>query len=101
MSVAEKKSSNKISDEAFDLLSCFVAGLDDVVCQAAEQIARRRLGKSDPAEPIEIGAEDIVSAGEAVIQLLRGLITQGGVSPELGPILDRVEQCFSTRRVKA
>lgn len=98
MSVVEEKSTSKISAEAFDLLGCFVAGLDNVVYQMAEHIARHRLEKMNPADPVEINADDVTEAGETVIQFLREQLKRNAASPELGPILDQVENCFSSRR---
>lgn len=98
MSVVEERSASKISAEAFDLLDCFVAGLDDVVYQMAEHIARHRLGKMNPAEAVEINADDVTAAGEQLIQLLREQLKQNMASSEWAPILDQVENCFRSRR---
>jgi hypothetical protein len=98
MTPVQEKSTSKISAEAFDLLDCFVAGLDDVVYDVAEHTARHRLGKSDPNDPIEITGDDVAIAGETVIRLLREQVSQKVLSDSLGPILDQVERCFTSRR---
>jgi hypothetical protein len=98
MTPVQEKSTSKISAEAFDLLDCFVGGLDNVVYEVAEHTARHRLGKMDPNDPIEITADDITNAGETVIRLLREQVSQKVLPDELGPILDQVECCFTSRR---
>jgi len=102
MSIVEDKSASKISAEAFDLLGCFVAGLDDVVYQMAECLARTRQGKTNPNDLVEIAREDVVSAGEHVLTLLREQLKSAPCSPnakELEAILNQIEHCFGNRRM--
>ena len=98
MAPVQEKSTSKLSAEAFDLLDCFVSGLDDVVYDVAEHTARHRLGKMNPEDPIEITSADITVAGETVIRLLREQIFKNQLSESLAPILDQVERCFSSHK---
>lgn len=98
MSIAEEKSASRISSKAFDLLDCFVAGFDSVVYQVAEHMARNRVGKMDPAEPVDVDMQDVVEAGETVIRLLREQLAQGQLSADVGSAIDQMEQCFSRRQ---
>jgi hypothetical protein len=98
MSIVDEKSTSRISSRAFDLLGCFVNGLDDVVYHVAEHIARLRVGKMDPAESVEVETEDVVKAGKTVIDLLRDQISHGQLGPDLTPTLDQVERCFLSQQ---
>jgi hypothetical protein len=98
MSIVEEKSASRISSKASDLLDCFVAGLDGFVYQIAEHMARHRVGKMDPAEPVDVDTEDVIAAGKTVIGLLREQLRRGELSADVGPEIDQIERCFSSRQ---
>ena len=59
---------SSMSGEAMDVMDCFVAGLDDVVYELAEQIARKR---APSAESVLIEVDDVQEAARLVLQGLR------------------------------
>ncbi len=94
MSVAE---SSSISSDGVRLLDCFVDGLDDVVYEMAEELAKKRAaGQTAPGEVARIEAEDIRSAGRIVLDHLRQLVREGKLPADLERALDDAERCFST-----
>jgi hypothetical protein len=101
MATIEDKPETNISSEAYDLLDCFVGGLDKVVYEMAAEIARARSPKGTVAGPVQIEEEDVHQAGEHLLNALRELVTKGAVQPELAAIISNVEQCFTWRRQKA
>lgn len=60
----------KISGKAFDLLECFMSGIDDVIVRIAFQYAKERQDTNTLGE-IRIEAKDIQKAAFVVLEQLR------------------------------
>ncbi len=87
-------SQSSISGEAMDVMDCFVAGLDDVVYELAEQIARKR----DPAvESILIEVPDVQEAARLVFQGLREASERGQLARSFEPVLNEMQESFQSR----
>jgi hypothetical protein len=81
------ENSSLLSSEAFDVLDCFVAGLDDVVYKIAERVARKRSGAGDD-EPVTIVVDDIREAAKRLFVALRS-------QPDFpNDLVDRMERLF-------
>jgi hypothetical protein len=55
-----------LTSEAYDIISCFYDGVEDVVYRLAETVARARTGVA-PGRPVKIEAEDVRIAGYRVV----------------------------------
>ena len=97
MSATENLSAteSRISAKAFDLLDCFVSGLDDVIYKTAENLARMR---SPQGAPTQIEVQDIESAARQVIAAIRQRISTGEIPNELAPVIDRMEKCLKLKK---
>ena len=83
-----------ISREASDVLDCFTAGLDDVVYEIAERIARQR--NPSVASP-EIDVDDVKKAAEIVLQGVRAAAAQGQLPGDFGTVLNEMRECFQAK----
>ena len=101
MATVRDKPETNISSDAYDLLDCFVCGLDKVVYEMAAEIARARASKGDDPGPVEIEAGDVVQAGHRLIDAVKELIAKGKTQPELAAVISDVEKCFTWRQQKA
>lgn len=70
MSTIERPTTSEMSGKAYDLLDCFVSGLDRVVYEIAESLARAA-GQVNPAGVVEIRQEDVRAAAEMVFAAIR------------------------------
>ena len=86
-----------ISSEAYSLLDCFVEGLDDVVYEIAEEIARERTGIQAPRRPVRIEAEDVKQAAARVVSFLQELVKSGRAPAGLGDVLERLTLCLGSK----
>ena len=71
-----------LSGEAYELISCFYHGVDDVVYRLAEAVARRRTG-TPPDADVRIEAEDVRIAGYQVVCALREYVDQEDIPEEM------------------
>lgn len=92
MATANHGQEATISSDALELLDCFGEGLDEFVYKMAEHSAILRSGK---ASPVEITADDMVSAGEVLARILQN----SDVPSEVKPAIDSMLQCF-TKKVR-
>lgn len=60
-----------ISSEAMSLLDCFVSGLDEVVYEIAEELAKERMGNAAEDAVIQIEPEDVKKAAHVVMEAIR------------------------------
>ena len=74
-----------LSSEAYDSLQCYRSGLDDLVCDLAIQIARRRAPET---APVMVEIEDVREAGGRILQAIRGVIEVGQPPDKIKPDLD-------------
>ncbi len=96
MSTIDERPGAAISSEAFKLLDCFVAGLDEIVYEMAEDAARARQGiKGD--KPVTIETTDIRVAAEFVLGHLKQSVKTNEVSGDIQPFIDQIESCFKQR----
>jgi hypothetical protein len=85
------------SSEALELLGCFYNGIDDLVYQIAEDVARAREGASRAADrPVQIEVADVKQAGDKVLAALRDMVKMGTLPADAGPALDAMKTCFET-----
>jgi hypothetical protein len=61
---------SSMTGEAYDLLDCFVSGIDDLVYEIAESMAAER-GSVTGDGVIEIDQNDVKRAADAVFQAIR------------------------------
>lgn len=70
MTTANESQKSVMTSEAYDLLDCFVAGLDDVIYEIAEGIAREK-GRVSSDGTVEIQKDDIRDAAELALNAIR------------------------------
>ena len=96
MSTTSEKPQISISCEAYDLLDCFVAGLDKLVYQIAAKMARRRQSETrDASEATEICVDDVRAAGDFALEQLRQLTASSPPNDPLARSIEQAERCFS------
>lgn len=64
MATADRAS---ISGDALDILDCFVSGLDDVILEVAETVAR---GEGAQGQPVQVEVQHVEKAADIVIDAL-------------------------------
>jgi hypothetical protein len=86
---------SRISGEGLELLDCFVSGLDDMIYELAEEIAKKR----DPSssEVVQIEAEDVRNAAELVYGHLRSLVKTGKLPETIESVIGSMERCCCGR----
>jgi hypothetical protein len=70
MATAKEARNSEMTSEAFDLLDCFVSGLDDVIYNIAEKISEEK-GQVRQDGTIEIKGEDVKRAATIVFDAIR------------------------------
>jgi hypothetical protein len=100
MATIEDTPQTNISSEAYDLLDCFVGGLDKLVYGIAADIARQRSSEPGGAAPVQIEEQDVVQAGKRVIDVFKELIQKGKLRGDLADIVSDAEKCFTWRQQK-
>lgn len=94
--VDDRTSESAISSKAYSLLDCFVDGLDEVVYEMAEEIAKNRVGRTgELTVPVRIEADDVKQAGGQIIEYLRQLVATGKAPRELATVLDGMAECLA------
>lgn len=84
-----------LSSDAYELISCFYHGVDELVYEIAEEMARQRNPQAAASGgPIQIEVEDVTKAGRQVIQALKGLIGARKLPSELEEAFGNMQQCF-------
>lgn len=96
----ERKPQSSLSSEAFEMLDCFVAGLDDVVFSLAEQIARERHPGIAHDAPVAVEVEDVKQAARTVIQGVRNAIKGGKLPASFESVVQEMQDCFEERCLK-
>lgn len=94
----DEKFTSSLSEEAYDLISCFYNGIDEVVYSVAEQVAKERLrnsgGQVDLEQPILIEIEDVREAGKRVIAAVQHLVELNKMPAEMMDALGGMKDCF-------
>lgn len=94
MATADQTNDTLISSKAFDLLSCFATGLDDVIRSVAETIARKRQGES---RPILIETQDVEMAADLFLEAVR---MQLGADPSKAEALQDIQEMWQCLKNK-
>lgn len=68
--MATKEASSEMTGEAYDLLDCFVSGIDDLVYEIAEQMAASN-GHTNSEGIVRITREDVKAAANAVFTAIK------------------------------
>ncbi len=68
--IGKNTTKSEMTGRAYDLLDCFVSGLDKVVYEIAESIAREA-GQLTEAGVVEIRYEDVRSAADLVFKAIK------------------------------
>lgn len=92
---------SSMSDEAFDLITCFYNGVDVMVRELAEEIAEQE-GSRLPDEPnvVAIEVRHVQEAGRRVIEAFRGLLKVGRVPKDLEDAVKGMGGCFEHRMTR-
>lgn len=69
MSTANESRNSSMTSEAYDLLDCFVAGLDEVIYEIAESRAMAKGQEKDGV--VEITKDDVREAAEIVFDAIQ------------------------------
>ncbi len=91
----EKNAASSISNNAYELLDCFAGGVDNLVYDISEKLARER----NPAvvasgKPVPIEVEDIQTAGRMVVRALKNLVASGDIPAEVESEIDEMKNCL-------
>jgi hypothetical protein len=97
MSIAEKPNPLKgkeyrISNEAVELLRCFMSGLDDIIITIAHEIAHQRQGTG--TDMVRIDSDDIEKAANYVLDQIR---QQGNLPAPVRTDVDQMETCLKAK----
>lgn len=76
-----------MSSEAYDLLNCFVSGLDDIIYEIAEGIASAK-NKRTSAGTVQIDKDDVRAAAQIVFEAIRD--QAGKAIPQV--VAEQIEQ---------
>ena len=90
----KNKTGSVLSDDAYELIECFYDGVDDLVYQLAEEMARKR---NPSASPVQIEVEDVRAAGEAVVESLKRLFESGEIPDHVKEAIHGMGDCFDDR----
>lgn len=91
----ETTSTSSLSNEAYDLITSFYDGVDEIVYEIAESLAKRRNDSSDAGESaVQIEVEDVREAGRLVAEALRTAIHSKDLDSR---IVERIEAMSAGR----
>jgi hypothetical protein len=100
MAVAEKPIESSMSVKAWDLITCYYDGIDDVVRDLAEQVALQQGSFLEDGSTVAVEVEHVREAGRLVIDALRELVQAGKAPPALAKSIDQMERSTSERFAK-
>lgn len=88
-----------ITSNALDLLTCFQDGLDDVIYQFAEEIAKKRQVESgsESADLVTIDVQDVREAGEQLTAMIKQMVKAGQLSPEIESRVSIMRECLDCK----
>ena len=91
MSTANESRNSAMTSEAYDLLDCFVSGLDDLIYEFAEAVAIENKHITESGT-VEIDRNDVRQAADYVFQAIR---EQAGksVSKSMAKQVDEMHEC--------
>ena len=87
----DKNATSTISNEAYELLGFFTGGIDNLVYDLAEKIARKR---NPNLKLVPIETEDIKTAARMVIQSFKQLDASGELPEGMEQEIDDMNQCL-------
>ncbi len=87
----DKNATSTISNEAYEILGCFAGGIDNLVYDLAEKIARER---NPNLKLVPIETEDIKTAAGKVIRSLKQLAASGGLPAGMEQEIDDMNRCL-------
>jgi hypothetical protein len=93
MATVDQKTETRISQEAATLLDCLATGLDRIVYEVAEQLARER----SSALPLRIEAEDVQRAAEKVLATFRTLVSSKQLPQEAAEAIEGMDSCLKQK----
>lgn len=98
MATIDRATDSTISSDALRMLDCFVSGLDSVVYEIAEEIARLRLEACVPAggkgsRPTEIESEDVKKAVEFFAQCIKKLASENRIPADAVAHVEQMVEC--------
>ncbi len=82
-----------MTSHALDLLTCFQDGFDEVVAQLAEVHARKRAALSGEGQ-VQVTVDDVRTAGNDLIGVVRSLVKQGDLPPEIESSIQDMNECL-------
>lgn len=91
--VNQTNTETRISQEAASLLDCLASGLDKIVYEVAEQIARSR----SSAVPLRIEAIDVQQAADKVLAAFRAQILSKELPQEAGEAIEGMDSCLKEK----
>jgi len=100
MAVAEKPIESSMSVKAWDLITCYYDGIDNIVRDLAEQVALQQGSLLDDGSTVAVEVEHVREAGRLVIDGLRELVKAGKAPPALSKSIDRMEKSANQRFTK-
>ena len=87
-----------MTDEAQELLDCFVSGLDAVIYELSESAAKTRLATSGKSEsPVIIETSDVLWARETLMAFLSAEVKSGRLSEGVLSAFDEMKSCCDTK----
>jgi histone H3/H4 len=98
MATADQGTQSRISSDALDLLNCYISGLDKVVYEMAEALAKQRMGETlATGKPIRIDANDVKQAADLLMNAIRHMAQSDGAHQELVPAIEGMHQCLQAK----
>lgn len=97
--VENDKRQSSMSEEAYELFSCFHSGVDDVVYEIAADVARERLGVA-AGEPVDIEKEDVRQAACKLLDAVKHLVASGKATAELEALVGGMGSCFNNKAAR-
>lgn len=95
MATAQGHCDTSMSDEAYDLITCFYDGVDEIVRELAEQIAadEQSFLPDDPTT-LAIEVRHVREAGRQVVDKLRSLLKDGNIPTRMEQAIRGMGDCF-------
>ena len=102
MSAVKELQSNEnvvLTGAALNVVDCFRDGLDEVVVQMAEDLARARhtLVGGKLGTTITIEARDVTEAGNQLIRILNEQIASGKIPASMSRVIQGINDCVTCK----
>jgi len=87
-----------MTDEAQELLDCFVSGLDGAIYELSESAAKERLATAGQfGSPVVIETSDVLWAREALMGFLSAEVKSGRLSAGVLSAFDEMKSCCDSK----